>query len=193
MENLSVEIKTGGAYGDHIFISCAVSLEMEIDGVEYYGSFQTGHSYDHNDYNYPSNSVSVYDDNEILTALDCSSGDYDEFIVHSSVKVTEKDFYRAYSELEELRDTAQAEVDKALAEAKEELQRDKNTYILITEREREDETGEYIQCSPQYSCRFEDSVDAKVYIEEQQELGNLAHATTVEQGIASHVEPFSNW
>ena len=113
MENLNIEKRTG-AYGDYTFVGCDIPFQIKIAGKEYFGSFQTGHGYDHNDYNYPTNAVSVYDDNDVLQAIEASEGDYDDFLWRSDVEIPKPDFEAAYKALIKLRDSAQVEVDQIL-------------------------------------------------------------------------------
>ena len=155
-------------------------FRMMILGKEYYGSFQTGHGYYHNNYSLPTNDVSVYDDDGVLEKLDRSCGDYDDFLENSGLQISESEFLKIYEELVTLRDDAQLIVKELVAEDEAELEADTNVYIIVTPMDT-DENGEIRQCGEQYSEKFEDHYEAEAAADAEREGGNLARICTKEE------------
>ncbi|RLI49149.1 hypothetical protein DRO61_05500 [Candidatus Bathyarchaeota archaeon] len=201
-ENLEVYSTrhSDGAYGEHTFVECSYPVEIEIDAETYHASFQTGHSYDHNDYNYPTNSVDLYDDDGFLSQL-YRSDDYDEFDEDDGNDyISEKDYNLAMEDLRDLRIDAQNAVTEHLAEVEEEIKNDDHYYIQIQEFEvldNVDDDGNVVEHknaeSPVYSMRFESEEEMQEVIDSMNTFGNYASSITAKEGRRLHDEGYSNF
>ena len=181
---------TSNTHGDYFYIdNFDHEIQIEIAGQTYYGSFQTGHGFRHNDYSMPSNSVSAYDNGGVIECLDNCAGDYADFIEESGLEITKEEFDEKYDALIELRHEAQGLVDQLIAEAEEELEKDNSTYVKITpfetagswDYENGEEVSERRQCGVEYVEKFSLEFDADEAIEKERENGNCAHVCTKEE------------
>jgi len=171
-----VELKNSSAYAPYYFVSANVNIEMRVDGEKFDTWLQTGHGFDHNDYNCPTNQLSVYDQNgSILEALDqaCESDIDEEFAseINDQHECTysASDLLEMYHALLDLISDAAIHIQAAADEAEEEARDDGSYYIAVTPREQEqigeDEYREVV-CGERELLTFSSKDDADEYIED---------------------------
>lgn len=182
-------------YTDYFF----VPANIEVQVGAYRATLQTGSSYCHNDYNCPSNNLEVYDDGSdlILFKLDQayeSIIDNDDFIAELNEECGTN--YTS-SELADMRNAlinviidAQQQIREAQAEAEAELDTDENIYVMHTEREEDDDTGEKRVCSEPELKIFDDKDDAQEYVEAINKTIDIARIITKETARSQFPENF---
>lgn len=71
-EDLNVYGKTlagNNTYGEYVHFSAGVVGYLFVGNEKFWFEYQTGHGFEHNDYNYPTNEFDVYDDNGIVEKI----------------------------------------------------------------------------------------------------------------------------
>jgi hypothetical protein len=182
-------------YADYFF----VTANIEVQVGDYRATLQTGSSYCHNDYNCPSNNLEVYDDGSdlILFKLDQayeSELDNDDFIAELNEECGTR--YNS-TELADLRNAlieviidAQQLIKEAQAKTEAELEADENIYVMHTEREEDDETGEKRVCSEPELKIFDDENDAQEYVDAINQTIDVARFITKETARSQFPENF---
>lgn len=182
-------------YADYFFVPATISVQVG----DYKATLQTGLSYCHNDYKCPSNNLEVYDDGSdlILFKLDQayeSIIDNDDFIAELNEECGTS--YKT-SDLADMRNAlidviinAQQLIKKAQAEAEAELEADDSVYVLHTEREEDDDTGEKRVCSEPELKIFDDQNDAQDYVDAINKTIDLARIIDKETARSQFPENF---
>ncbi len=197
---LSSELETPilistNTYADYFF----VPANIEVQVGAYKATLQTGSSYCHNDYNCPSNNLEVYDEGSdlILFKLDQayeSIIDNDDFIEELN-----EDCGTSYTsrELADMRNAlinviidAQQLIIDAQAEAEAELEADEKIYVIHTEREEDDDTGEKRVCSEPELKIFDDKDDAQEYVDSINQTIDIARIISKETARSQFPQEF---
>jgi hypothetical protein len=63
VDHYSSEKKGNYTHGHYAYHSIEASTELTVDGHKMWVNYQTGNSFDYNDYNYPTNSFELYEEN----------------------------------------------------------------------------------------------------------------------------------
>jgi len=164
-----------GAYGSHLYINFSGVGEVEICGEVRYFALQTGHSYDHCDYNYPTNDIEVYTDDNTVKAIDASYGDYKEFLCmveddSDIIKLSESGYFAALDTIRTQIEDAGMIVAEILSDEEEKIAGDDNFYVNVIFYDEDDRV-----CSPDEVKKFDDEDEATAYRDEQREAGNSAY------------------
>ena len=172
---LSSELETPilistNTYADYFYVPA--SIEVQVG--EYKAALQTGLSYCHNDYKCPGNNLEVYEEGGdlILFKLDQayeSIIDNDDFIAElnedCSTSYTSTELADMRNALVEVIINAQQLIREAQEEAEAELEADHNIYVMHTEREEDEDTGEKRACSEPELRIFDDQHEAQDYVD----------------------------
>ncbi len=186
---------SANTYADYFYVPATISVQVG----EYKAVLQTGLSYCHNDYNCPSNNLEVYDDGSdlILFKLDQayeSIIDNDEFVAQlneecgTSYKST--DLADMRNALIDVIINAQQLIKEAQAEAEAELESDENVYVICTEREEDDDTGEKRVCSEPELKIFDDQYEAQEYVDAINQTIDIARIIDKETARSQFPENF---
>lgn len=197
---LSAELETPilistNTYADYFY----VPANIEVQVGDYKAALQTGSSYCHNDYNCPSNNLEVYDDGSdlILFKLDQayeSIIDNDDFIAELNEECGTS--YNS-TELADMRNAliyviinAQQLIRSSQAEAEAELEADESIYVIHTEREEDEDTGEKRVCAEPELKIFDNENDAQDYVENVNQTADIARIIPKETARSQFPEEF---
>jgi len=165
-------------YSDYYFIAGNVSASLTIDNKTYRVEFQTGHTYDHNDYSMPSNSLSIYEDgsSNLIANIDYHFDELEDKDVVANINCDAETSYTSeqmqaiYQALTELRVDAQEIITEAEREAEERCEEDTAHYVLVRPRELEqinEHEWHKIQCGYDELETFSTEEEADLFIEEK--------------------------
>ena len=182
-------------YADYFFVPANITVLVD----KYEATLQSGGSYNHNDYNCPSDNLEVYEDGSdlILFKLDQayeSDLNDDDFIAElneecgTSYKST--DLADMRNALIDVIINAQQLIKEAQAEAEAELESDNNVYVIHTEREENEETGEKRVCSEPELKIFDDKSDAQEYVDAINQTIDIASIIDKETARSQFPENF---
>ena len=182
-------------YADYFFVPANITVLVD----KYEATLQSGGSYNHNDYNCPSDNLEVYEDGSdlILFKLDQayeSIIDNDEFVAQlneecgTSYKST--DLADMRNALIDVIINAQQLIKEAQAEAEAELESDENVYVICTEREEDDDTGEKRVCSEPELKIFDDQYEAQEYVDAINQTIDIARIIDKETARSQFPENF---
>lgn len=174
----SIKYKTSNTYPNYHYVSCIV--QRQVGGYD--ACFQTGHSYDHNDYSMPSNSMSLYDDGSdpVLAIIDNDSDlilsrDAD-FLAEINEKFkmdySHSDLVELYSELCEARVNAQKVVNEIEAAADAWFKADTSVYVCT----------EYDESPRDYEA-FDTQAEADAFIEASTWDARIADKEEAREGL----------
>ena len=169
-----------GAYGTQLYIGFSGCGEVEIKNETLYFDLQTGHFYDHEDYNYPTNSISIYTDNDTIRAIDQSCADYNEFLADAEnnsdiIKLSETEYFEALESIENQMGDAEIIVNEILGDEEEKIENDNNFYVCVIYKDEHDQV-----CSYEEIKKFDDEDEATEYRDRQRDSGNSAYFVDAE-------------
>ena len=175
-----------------------IPVNIEVRVAEYTATLQTGRSYDHNDYNCPSNNLEVYDDRSDLILfklwMSYESDLDDEFVTDLNQECGTRYNYTEIAELREgLGDViidAQLLITEAEAVAVAELDNDTHIYVMYNEREEDSETGEKRVCAQPKLFIFDDENDAQHTLDAINQTIDAARVITKQTARSSFPDNF---
>ncbi len=183
-------------HGDYHFIPALITASINIDGISQDITFQTGHSYDYQDYSMPSNALSVYDDGSYDLFYEIDSH-YDELEDQGAIdSINEgcetafnaEEMQAIYEAITELSGDAQLLISEAEREAEEAMEKDNHIYVLVTTNERielDDDVFEVRECEEREIKVFNSDEDADTFIESINVTDSFARVIDKEEATAS--------
>jgi hypothetical protein len=190
-------------YHSYFFIGASICFDLMVEGKTYSGTLQTANTYYMNDYSLPSNSITLYDGDELTERMSEayeSDFDDDDFISELNddfeLDYTFQQWLQIYTEFNEIIRHAQSLIDEKECEADEAFECDDGHYVMIIEREEVEVEGgifERRQCQESYTLRFNTAEEGDAEISKRERQGDTAYSVDKEQGLSRRHDDLSNF
>ncbi len=188
---------TSTTHYDYHFVGATFCIEINGESI----TLQSGCYFHNNDYSLPSNEIGIEDASELLMTI---FNDYfeDDLLNSDVVNDINEECETEYSskELIAMREAiceaicaCHYVVAEKVREADKAFEEDKHHYILVADRDYDEYRNKYVQCSPDYSMRFDSEEEAEEAITSETEKHGLASAIDKATGISNQVEGYSNF
>lgn len=195
----NAQLITSSNVASYFFVNASFQVSISTPCSTLDATLQTGHLFHHNDYDLPSNAVTLYEGDDLLLLLDketedsvCEQNTIDYINEECDTDYTSDQLLAIYHALQGVIWEASQSVAEVERCAESALEADTHIYVLVTEREDTNGNGVFEQVSPRFSLRFDSNEQADSFIESAN-INYIVTKTDKETGLSEHEAGYSNF